>query len=58
MKIKKTARLAFRCTPDWIEQVKQRAQERGEDLTEYITTCIALGECVLDGTFREEDEGE
>lgn len=56
MKTVKTMRLQIRCTPDWYERIKERAQARGEPVTKYVTTCIAIGECVLDGTFREEDE--
>lgn len=58
MKINKTARLQIRCTEEWYEYLKQKAQERGENVSTYVSNCIALGQNVLAGAYREEDEEE
>ena len=61
MKNKKDASMRIRCQSDWYDKLKEKAQERGETITGYVTTCIALGESVLDGTIwptLEEDEND
>lgn len=54
--MKSDARLGIRCNEDWLEKIKRKAAENGETLTQYVTTCIALGECVREGIIIEEDE--
>ena len=61
MKNNKDALLRIRCQSDWYDRVKEKAAERGETITRYVTTCIALGESVLDGTIfttPEEDDND
>lgn len=54
--MKSDARLGIRCREDWLDKIKEKAAKNGETLTQYVTTCIALGECVREGIIIEEDE--
>lgn len=54
--MKNDARLGIRCSEDWLDKIKEKAANNGETLTQYITTCIALGECVREGIIIEEDK--
>ena len=54
--MKNDARLGIRCSEDWLDNIKEKAANNGETLTQYITTCIALGECVREGIIIEEDK--
>lgn len=54
--MKNDARLGIRCNEDWLDKIKEKAANNGETLTQYITTCIALGECVREGIIIEEDK--
>jgi len=54
--VKNDARLGIRCSEDWLDKIKEKAANNGETLTQYITTCIALGECVREGIIIEEDK--
>lgn len=56
--MKNDARLQIRCKSDWYEKLKAKAEENGESLTNYVTTCIALGECVREGIVIQEDSDE
>lgn len=49
--MKNDERLGIRCPKDWLDAIKAKAAENGETVTQYVTTCIALGEQV-----REEVE--
>ncbi len=51
VKNNKTARLQIRCTEEWYEYLKQKAKERGESVSDYVITCIALGQ---DSLHQEE----
>ena len=52
--MKNDERLGIRCPKDWLDAVKAKAAEKGETVTQYVTTCIALGEQVR--AVRIEDE--
>ena len=54
--MKNNARLGIRCGEDWLDKIKDKAAKNGETLTQYVTTCIALGECVREGISIEEDQ--
>lgn len=56
MKINKTARLQIRCTEEWYQLLKQKADERGQSVSAYVAQCIALGQNVMEGVYREESE--
>ena len=56
--MKNDARLQIRCKSDWYEKLKAKAEENGESLTNYVTTCIALGECVREGIVIQEEDHE
>lgn len=40
----KNARLQIRCTSDWYFRLCQEAQRNNMTVTQYIQTCIELGE--------------
>ena len=42
--MKNDARLQIRCESDWYFRLCQEAQRSNLSLTEYVKTCIALGQ--------------
>lgn len=44
--MKNDDRLGIRCPKDWLDALRAKAAEKGETVTQYVTTCIALGEQV------------
>ena len=54
MKNNKNARLQIRCTEEWYEYLKQKAKERGESVSDYVSTCIELGQNAIDLIDEEE----
>lgn len=46
----------IRCEPEWYKRIREHAARNSQTVTDYVVTCIALGESVLDGTIFIETE--
>lgn len=48
----------IRCESDWYAQIREHAARNKQTVTDYVVTCIALGEAVLDGTIWRDPEND